>query len=101
MTTYQVLAWHGIPTQIRARDAGTRASVSVQLAVRFQDAIDKAAMAAKLTGSEEYMAGFQWGPRQERDGTAHEVAAAVAAEIEAEYPEVDWRKIAAALKARG
>ncbi len=100
MATYQVLTWHGIPTQVRAKDAGSRTGISVQLPARFQDAIDRAAMAAKLTGSDEYTAGFAWGTRLEREGTAHDVAAAVAAELEAQYPDIDWRQIAATLNPR-
>jgi hypothetical protein len=55
-------------------------------------------MAAGLTGSDEYTAALRWGAAQERDGSAKEVAAAVAAEIEAAQPEIDWRAAAAKLK---
>lgn len=96
MATYQVLYWHGIPVQVRARDKGERASV--ELPPRFMAAVDKAAMASKSVDGESYTAGFQWGPRQKRDGTAEEVAAAVAAELDADHPEVDHRAVAQKIK---
>jgi hypothetical protein len=48
-------------------------------------------MRAKLTGSDAYTDGFHWGEQQERDGTAAEVAQAVAAELAAQFKEIDWR----------
>jgi hypothetical protein len=89
MATFQVLSWHGIPAQVRARGEGGRASV--QLSSRFQEAIDQAAMAAGLIGSDAYTEAFAWGEPVERPGTSQEVAAAAAAEIEAAHPEIDWR----------
>jgi hypothetical protein len=96
MASYQILSWHGIPVQVRARDASGRAGA--QLPARFQEAVDRAAMAAGLTGSDAYTEGFAWGATAERDGPPREVAAAVAAEIDAATPEIDWR--AAADRAR-
>jgi hypothetical protein len=58
------------------------------------EAVDEAAMRAGLTGSEAYTDGFQWGEQQERDGSAEVVARAVAAELAAEFEEIDWRKTA-------
>jgi hypothetical protein len=91
MAIYQILCWRGIPVQVRARDADGR--TSVPLPARFQEAIDSAAMAAGLIGSDEYMDGFAWGEEQTREGTAAEVAAAVAAELDAQYPVIDWRDL--------
>jgi hypothetical protein len=50
-------------------------------------------MATGLIGSDEYSNALQWGETLERPGTAQEVAAAVAAEIEAAQPEIDWRQV--------
>jgi hypothetical protein len=97
MATYQVLYWHEIPVQVRARGEGGRASVP--LAGRFQEAIDQAAMAAGLTGSDAYSEAFGWGDQAERPGSPQEVAAAVAAEIEAALPDVDWRAAAERIRA--
>lgn len=87
--------WHDIPVQVRA--GGRRDRVSIELPQRFQIAVDNAAMAANLTGTDAYLEGFRWGEAQEREGTAEEVAAAVAAELEAQYAKIDWRGTAARL----
>ena len=89
MASYQILYWHDIPMQVRVRGPGGRASV--QLASRFQEAVDQVAMATGLIGSDEYTAALRWGEAQERAGSAQEVAAAVAAELEAAEPAIDWR----------
>lgn len=92
MASYQILYWHDIPVQVRA--GGRRDRVSVALPERFQEAVDAAAMRAKLTGSDAYTDGYHWGEAQERDGTAEQVAKAVAAELSAQFQEIDWRKTA-------
>lgn len=84
MATYQILYWHDIPLQVRA--GGRRDRVSVELPARFQVAVDKAAMAAGLTGTDAYLDGFRWSDAQTRDGTPREVATAVAAELAAQHP---------------
>jgi hypothetical protein len=96
MATYQVLYWHTIPVQVRARDASGRAGA--QLPERFQQAVDQAAMAAGLTGSDAYTEGFRWGEPLERAGAAREVADAVAAELDAQHEAIDWRAVAQALR---
>jgi hypothetical protein len=96
MATYQILYWHDIPAQVRARDAAARASKP--LPERFQEAIDQAAMATGLFGSDEYTGAFRWGERQERAGTAEEVAAAVAAELDAQFAAIDWRATVEAIR---
>jgi hypothetical protein len=98
MATYQVLYWHDIPAQVRARGAHPRERVSVQLADRFQQAIDAAAMACQLTQTDDYLDRFMWGEETHRDGTPQEVAEAVAREIEAGYPEIDWRATADSIR---
>lgn len=96
MTTYQIMFWHDIPVQVRA--GGRRDRASVELPQRFQEAIDSAAMAAGLTGTDGYLSGFAWNEPRERDGTPAAVAAAVAAELDAQYADIDWRKTAATIK---
>lgn len=96
MATYQILYWHDIPVQVRANDAGGRQSKP--LSDRFQEAVDLAASAAGLIDGDDYTAAYRWSERQERDGTAAEVAAALAAELEAQYPEIKWRETAKAIK---
>ena len=58
-------------------------------------------MATGLFGSDEYTNAFRWGASQERDGTAEQVAAAVAAELDAQYPTIDWRATVEAIRAEG
>jgi methionine-rich copper-binding protein CopC len=96
MATYQILYWHDIPVQVRS--GRRRDRVSQELALRFQEAVDSAAMAAKLTGTEGYLEGFKWAPAQERDGSPAEVVAAVVAELEAAHPQVDWQATAVRLR---
>ena len=88
--------WHDIPVQVRA--GGRRDRVSVELPQRFQVAVDNAAMAAELTGTDAYLDGFRWAMAKEREGTPQEVATAVSQELESQYEKIDWRKTAAALK---
>ena len=95
MAQYQILYWHDIPIQVRAGRRRNR--VSKELPPRFQVAIDQAAMAAQVTGTDAYLDGFVWSEQQEREGTPEMVAAAVAQELAAQYPTVDWRKTAATL----
>jgi hypothetical protein len=81
MADYQVLCWRDIPSLVKATDASAEASV--RLPQRFHDAIDDAAMRAGATDTEAYLAGWQWGPIQERPGSAREVAEAIAADLAA------------------
>ncbi|MFZ0543980.1 MAG: virulence factor [Candidatus Promineifilaceae bacterium] len=92
MAAYQILYWHDIPVQVRA--GGRRDRVSAALPDRFQEAVDKAAMRANLTGSDAYTDGYHWGEPQEREGSAEEVAKAVTAELTAQFEEIDWRNTA-------
>jgi len=96
MATYQIMYWHDIPVQVRSGTRRDRASV--ELPRRFQVAVDNAAMAAGLTGTDGYLDGFAWSESLEREGTPSEVAAAVAAELESQYQTIDWRQTAASLQ---
>lgn len=98
MTTYQILFWHDIPVQVRA--GGRRDRTSIELSARFQEAVDNAAMAASLTGTDAYLSGFEWSAPSERDGDPSEVAATVAAELDAKYTDIDWRRTATRIRER-
>ena len=80
MATFRVMAWRGIPTQVQASD-GPGAPVNVQLPLFFQQEIDRVAMREGLIDSDEYLEGWAWSEPQERDGSATEVAEAVAAQL--------------------
>ena len=84
MSRFRVLAWRGIPAQVKAQTEGARA-VSVQLDPWFIEHIDRVAMRDGLFGSDEYLAGWDWSEYQDRDGSPNEVARAVADELEAEW----------------
>jgi hypothetical protein len=84
MTRFRVLAWHGIPAQVKAGQEG-RCSASVQLDPWFTEHIDRVAMRDGLFGSDEYLAGWEWSDYEEREGSPEEVARAVADDLEAEW----------------
>ncbi len=96
MAKYKILCWHGIPCQVRATDENGRANK--QLSGRFQVAIDSAAMALGLVGSDEYSEGFQWDEEIEIPGTAEEVAQSIVIELENKYQRIDWKTVAAKLE---
>ena len=66
MTEYQVLAWRGIPAQVRVSGGGRR--ISGQLPPRYQEEIDRVAMEEGLFGSDDYLEQWKWGPRRQRAG---------------------------------
>lgn len=83
MTQYQVLAWRGIPAQVRVSAAGRR--ISGQLPPRYQEEIDRVAMEEGLYGSDAYLEQWQWGPRKERAGEPQAVLDAVIADLTAAW----------------
>lgn len=96
MATYQILYWADIPVQVKASEGRSRASAP--LSDRFQEAVDAAAMAAGMVGSDAYTEQFRWSDAQARAGSPHEVAVAVAAEVESLFAAIDWRATAENLR---
>ena len=82
MTEYQITSWHQIPSMVVARSGDDVAKV--QLAARFQEAIDEAAMRMGETDADAYLAGWTKSPWLEIDGTPTEVANRIATELESE-----------------
>jgi len=84
MAEYQITYWENIPSMVTAR-VGRRERAKAELSQRFQVAIDDAAMRAGLIGTDAYLEQWRRGEWQERAGNINDVAATVAAELEAEY----------------
>ena len=87
MARYRILSWQGIPAQVKVfREGGP--PVSVPLADWLVQEIDRVAMRTGVTGTDEYLEQWQWSSDLERPGAPEEVAAAVVAELEAEWERV-------------
>jgi hypothetical protein len=80
MASYRVMSWRGIPSQVKATD-DTGASVSQMMPGFFQQEIDRVAMAEGLADSDEYLEAWTWSDEATREGSAQEVAEAVAEEV--------------------
>jgi Virulence factor len=81
MTTYKILFWQEIPTQIKAEDESD--DVTVALDGKFMAQVDILAARRGLQSSDDYLAQWKWSEEEEREGSAHEVAEALKAELEA------------------
>ena len=82
-TTYKVLYWQEIPSQIKAEDdAGNE--VSLELSPKFAVYIDQVAAKRGFNQADAYLAQWKWSDEQAREGSAREVAEAVKAELEAQ-----------------
>jgi FAD/FMN-containing dehydrogenase len=60
--------------------------VKAQLAQRFQEAIDEAAMRLGDTGSDDYLAGWERSPWTPAEGAPSDVLDRVVSELDAEWP---------------
>ena len=81
MTTYKILFWQEIPTQIKAEDESE--DVNVALDGKFMAQVDILAAKRGLQAADDYLAQWKWGEEEEREGSARDVAEAVKAELEA------------------
>jgi hypothetical protein len=81
MTTYKILYWQEIPTQIKAEDEVD--DVTVMLDDKFMKQVDILAAQRGLQSADDYLAQWKWTEEEEREGSAQEVAEAVKAELEA------------------
>ena len=88
--------WRDIPSQVTAK-AGRR-QAKVLLSERFQEAIDRAAMRAKLRDSDSYLEHWRRGEPQDCGDDLEAEAARVAAGIEATY---DDRRLKALVETGG
>lgn len=84
MSRVRIMYWKEIPVQVQAQ--GDDGQVSRPLDARFQEAADAVAMFDGSAGSDAYLDGWGFGPFAEAEGTAREVAEAIAAQFESNMP---------------
>jgi hypothetical protein len=82
-TEYQVTYWRDLPSLVVARE-GDHVTKS-QLAPRFQEAIDEAAMRLGETSSDAYLEGWVRSAWTTSDGTPTQVADRVVADLDAAW----------------
>lgn len=85
MAQIVTLYWRDIPSQVTAK-AG-RKQAKVLLPERFQEAIDRAAMRARLRDSDSYLEHWRRGEPQDCGEDLEAEAVRIAAGIEAAYDE--------------
>ncbi|HTS25756.1 MAG TPA: virulence factor [Bryobacteraceae bacterium] len=83
MTSYRILFWQEVPTQIKADDGIDE--VTLPLSPRFLERVDQLAVQRGLQQADDYLAQWKWSEDEEREGSAQEVAEAVRAEMEAKW----------------
>ena len=89
-----IVSWRDIPAQVIVR-AGRR-SAKRPLTERFQAAIDRAAMRAKLRDTDAYLAEWRRMPAGACGDDLDAEAAAAAARLDADYPDERLRALVAA-----
>lgn len=77
--------WRDIPAQVIARIG--RKAAKVQLTERFEKAIDRAAMRAKLRDSDSYLSQWRRADPVACEDDLEAAARAAAERLEAEYPD--------------
>lgn len=85
MARYQILYWEHIPLGVKATDVN--GTVRENLPARFQEAVERASSQAGHSSAAAYTSMFKWGKEQEREGSAAEVAKAVAQELDETWNE--------------
>jgi len=96
MAELLLISWRDIPAQVLARDG--RRSARRELAPRFAEAIDRAALRAGASGTDAYLSGWRRVPLGACGEDVAGGAAEAAARIEAEY---DDARLAALVEAGG
>ncbi|HMA14977.1 MAG: virulence factor [Bacteroidota bacterium] len=96
MAQLTVVYWRDIPAQVIVK-AGRR-NAKVQLSERFEKAIDRAAMRAKLTGTDAYLEHWRRARPADCGDDLDAEAAAAARRLETEY---DDARLAALVAAGG
>ena len=94
MAQLTVVYWRDIPAQVIVK-AGRQAAKR-QLTERFEKAIDRAAMKAKLRDTDSYLAEWRRADPMECGNDLEAEAVAAAARLEAEYPDDRLDRLVAA-----
>jgi Virulence factor len=84
MATYRIIQWREIPASVEARDGVDQ--VTLPLSERFQSLIDSLAMQTGAHDEDAYLEHWR-ATDGERPGSARDVGAAIAAELEDRFPE--------------
>lgn len=93
MAEITILYWRDIPAQVIAGRG--RGGAKVPLPERFEQAIDRAAMKAGLTGSDAYIAEWRKAAPVEVPGEGPDAARAEAARLDADYDAARLRALIA------
>ena len=96
MASLIIISWRDIPAQVIAKRG--RETAKVQLSVRFQEAVDRAAMRAGKGSSEAYLADWKRSEPLPCGEDLQAEATAEAARIEARYSDEDLEKL---IRAKG
>ena len=96
MASLIVISWRDVPAQVIVKKG--REVAKVQLSMRFQEAVDRAAMRAGRGSSDAYLEDWQRSPPRPVGDDLQAEAAAAAAEIEARYSDEDLERL---IRAKG
>lgn len=93
MAQVTIVYWRDMPAQVIVGRG--RRGVKIQLSERFEQAIDRAAMASGAAGTDEYLAEWRKADPVSVEGSDQEAAEAKAAEIETVYDQEHLKKLIA------
>jgi len=96
MASLIIISWRDIPAQVIVKRG--RETAKVQLSVRFQEAVDRAAMRAGKGSSEAYLADWKRSEPRPCGEDLQAEAAAEAERIEARFSDEDLEKL---IRAKG
>ena len=88
-----IVTWRDIPAQVSGGKG--RRGAKKQLAERFEQAIDRAAMKTGADGTDDYLAEWRKAPPYEMAGDPAEIVTAEAARLEAEYDQEKLKSLIA------
>jgi hypothetical protein len=96
MVEVTVVFWRDIPAQVIAGKG--RRGAKKQLSERFEQAIDRCAMKIGAKDADAYLAEWRKAPAYEVEGEQEDVAAWIAAQLEADF---DTERLKALINAEG